>query len=379
MKLKFGMIGGGNGAFIGAFHRQGAIMDDLAELTAGCFSRSWDKNLECAATWGVQDSRRVYRDFMEMAQAEGAREDGIDFVSIVTPNNTHYPAAKAFLEQGIHVVCDKPLTMTTAQAEELAALAQEKGLLFAVTYTYAGYAIIRQAREMFEAGAIGRLLHVRAEFPQEWFIVAQETGVSEQSTWRMDKTQAGESGCTADMCTHIEHLVAAMCGLHPEQVLAQFDFCLGHSLENNVNVLARYPGGATGTLWASQIAAGHELDLSVELFGEKGSLRWTHKDNNALWYTPVDQAPQYITIGRSYTCAESRRLMRGITGAPVGYSEAFGNIYRSFMMALRARQAGQEDLSYTYPTVQDGVWGMKFIHACLESHRNGNVWTALDG
>lgn len=377
MKLKFGMVGGGNGAFIGAFHRQGAIMDDLAELAAGCFSRHWDKNTECAESWGVRDMSRVYHDYQEMAQAEGAREDGIDFVSIVTPNNTHYPAAKAFLEQGIHVVCDKPLTMTVAEAEELAALAKDKGLLFAVTYTYAGYAIIRQAREMVRAGAIGKLLHIRAEFPQEWFIVAQATGVSEQAPWRLDKSQAGESGCTADMCTHIEHLVAAMSGLHPEQVLAQFDFCLGHVLENNVNVLAKYPGGVTGTLWASQVATGHELDLSVELFGDKGSIRWTHKDNNAIWYTPVNEAPQYITIGRDYTCPESSRLMRGITGAPVGFSEAFGNIYRSFMMALAARKAGTEDPSYTYPTVEDGVWGMKFIHACLESHRQGNAWVPL--
>ncbi|MGE4549428.1 MAG: Gfo/Idh/MocA family protein [Intestinibacillus sp.] len=377
MKLKFGMVGGGNGAFIGAFHRQGAVMDDLAELTAGCFSRRWDKNLECAETWGVRDSARVYHDYEEMARAEGARADGIDFVSIVTPNSTHYPAAKAFLSQGIHVVCDKPLTMTVAEAEELRQLAQDRGLLFAVTYTYAGYAIIRQAREMVEAGAIGKLLHVRAEFPQEWFIVSKEAGVNEQAAWRLDKSQAGESGCTADMCTHIEHLVAAMCGLHPERVLAQFDFCLGHTLENNVNVLVKYPGGATGTLWASQIATGHELDLSVELFGEKGSLRWKHGDSNAVWYTPVDQPPQYITLGRRYTCPESRRLMRGIPGAPVGYAEAFGNIYRSFMQALLARKAGEEDNSYTYPTVTDGVWGMKFINACLQSHREGNVWVGL--
>lgn len=378
MKLKFGMVGGAGGSFIGAFHRQGAIMDDLAELTAGCFSRNWDKNQARAAEWGVQDTARVYHDYAEMAQAEGARADKIDFVCIVTPNNNHYPAARAFLEQGIHVVCDKPLTMTVAEAEALERLAAEKGLLFGVTYTYAGYGIIRQAREMIEAGALGRLLHVRAEFPQEWFIVAHDTGVSEQAAWRLDKNQAGESGCTADMCTHIEHLVAAMTGLHPSAVLAQMDLYFDHVLENNVTVLTRYPGGATGMLWASQIATGHELDLSVEIFGEKGSLRWTHRDNSALWYTPVNQPPQYLTLGRDYTCPPSRRQMRAITGAPVGFGEAFGNIYRSFMLDLLARRAG-ETSDYTYPTVTDGVWGMKFITACLDSHRNGNVWTALDG
>lgn len=376
MKLRFGMLGGAAGSFIGAFHRQGAVMDDLAELTAGCFSRNMDKNRARAEEWGIHDNSRVYRDYAEMARAEGAREDGIDFVCIVTPNNTHYPAARAFLEQGIHVVCDKPLTMTVEEAEELDRLAAEKGLLFAVTYTYAGYGIIRQTREMVEAGAIGKILHIRAQFPQEWFIVAHETGVSEQAAWRLDKTQAGESGCTADMCTHIEHLVAAMTGLHPSEVLAQFDYCFDHVLENNVTVLTRYPGGATGMLWASQIATGHELDLSVEIFGEKGSLRWTHQDNNALWYTPVDQPPQYLTLGRSYTYTQSRRQMRAITGAPVGFSEAFGNIYRSFMMDLQARRAGQNS-DYTYPTVTDGVWGMRFIHACLESQRGGNVWVPL--
>lgn len=377
MKLRFGMVGGGNGAFIGAFHRQGAIMDDLAELTAGCFSRDLEKSRACAAEWGVRDAARVYRDFAEMAEKEAARADGIDFVSIVTPNNTHYPAARAFLTHGIHVVCDKPLTMTVEEAQELAQLAQDKGLLFAVTYTYAGYGIIRQAREMVDAGALGRLLHIRAEFPQEWFIVAKKTGVSEQAAWRLDKKQAGESGCTADMCTHIEHLVAAMTGLHPEQVLAQFDFCFDHVLENNVSVLVRYPGGATGSLWASQIATGHELDLLVEIFGEKGSLRWTHRDNGTLLYTPTNEPPQILTLGRSYTAPESRRLMRGITGAPVGYSEAFGNIYRSFILALHAQRAGQAS-DYTYPTAQDGVWGMKFINACLKSHRAGSSWVSLE-
>lgn len=377
MKLKFGMVGGGGGAFIGAFHRQGAIMDDLATLEAGCFSRNWEKNCACAAQWGVTDAARVYHDFAEMAKAEGARPDGIDFVSIVTPNNNHYPAARAFLEQGIAVVCDKPLTMTVEEAEDLERLAQKQGLPFAVTYTYAGYGIIRQAREMIEAEALGQLLHIRATFPQEWFIVAHKTGVSEQAAWRLDKKQAGESGCTADMCTHIEHLVAAMTGLHPTEVLAQFDYCFDHILENNVTVLTRYPGGATGSLWASQIATGHEFDLSVEVFGEKGSLRWTHRDNNALIYTPVNEPPQYLTLGRDYTCPESRRLMRAITGAPVGFSEAFGNIYRSFIMDLSARKEGRTDPSYTYPTVSDGVWGMRFIHACLQSQRQGGVWTRL--
>lgn len=377
MKLKFGMVGGGNGAFIAKFHRQGAIMDDMAELAAGCFSRSWEKNMQCAEEWGVRDRARVYHDFGEMARLEGARADKIDFVAIATPNNTHYPAARAFLEQGIAVVCDKPLTMTIEQAEQLEQLAAEKGLPFAVTYTYAGYGIIRQARHMIASGAIGELMHIRAEFPQEWFIVAKESGVSEQAAWRLDKSQAGESGCTADMCTHIEHLVAAATGLHPEQVLAQFDFCLGHTLENNVSVLVRYPGGVTGSLWASQIAAGHEFDLSLEVFGSKGSIRWTHRDNNAIWYTPVNQPPQYITLGRDYTCPESRSLMRAITGTPVGFGEAFGNIYRSFMQDLLDRRAGKAPAAGAYPTVTDGVWGMRFIEACLESNRAGSVWKRL--
>ncbi|MDD2533290.1 MAG: Gfo/Idh/MocA family oxidoreductase [Eubacteriales bacterium] len=378
MKLKFGMVGGGKGSFIGAFHRSGAIMDNLAELSAGCFSRNWDNNQATASAWGIVDGSRIYPDYETMASSEGKRVDKIDFVTIVTPNNSHYSIAKAFMLQGIHVVCDKPLTLTVAEALELESIAQSQNLLFGVTYTYAGYAIIKEARHLIDSGALGKLLTIRAEFPQEWFIVAQKTGKSEQSTWRLDQSQAGESGCTADMCTHLEHLVAAITGLHPESVLAQFDYFPNtHPLENNATILAKYPDGVSGVLWASQIATGHEFDLKVEIFGEKGSIVWTHRDNNAITVTYVNEPPQYITIGRSYTCIESQRLMRAVSGAPVGFSEAFGNIYRSFCMNLIGLKAGTDQASYTYPTVSDGVYGMKFIHASLKSHRSGNIWVSL--
>lgn len=277
MKLKFGMVGGGNGAFIGDVHRHGALMDDLAVLVAGCFTRKSEQNLSCAEKWNVADLSRVYHSYTEMADAESAREDGIDFVTIVTPNDTHYPIAKYFLEKGIHVVCDKPLALNAAQGRELAALAKEKDLQFGVTYTYTGYAMIRQAREMIDAGEIGKITTIQGEYPQEWLAVSLISEHSEQATWRHDPKRSGESGCCADIGTHVECLISKMTGMHPKRVIARFDRIPADvPLETNAQMLVEFDGGVPGLIWTSQVAMGHETELTVRVFGEKGSIEWSH-------------------------------------------------------------------------------------------------------
>ena len=277
MKLKFGMVGGGNGAFIGNVHRHGAVMDDLAVLTAGCFTRNMKKNLETARTWGVSDESRVYADYREMAERESSLEDGIDFVSITTPNDTHYEIAKCFMEHGIHIMCDKPLALTAAEGEEPAALAEKKGLLFGVTYTYTGYAMVRQARDLIDAGEIGNILTVVSEYPQEWLLVQMVSDRSDQATWRMDPARSGPSGCCADIGTHVECLVSKMTGLEIDSVLARFERLPKSQelpLENNVQVLVNYKGGVSGMIWTSQVAVGHETDLTIRIFGDKGAIEW---------------------------------------------------------------------------------------------------------
>lgn len=272
MKLKFGMVGGGNGAFIGNVHRHGAVMDDLAVLTAGCFTRNEEKNLMTAREWGIADESRVYPNYREMAQKEGERKDGIDFVSIATPNDTHYEIAKCFMENGIHIMCDKPLALNASQGEELAAMARERGLLFGVTYTYTGYAMIRQARDLIDAGEIGKILTVVGEYPQEWLLVQMVSDRSDQATWRMDPARSGPSGCCADIGTHVECLISKMTGLEVDSVLARFERLPKDQnlpLENNVQVLVNFKGGVSGMIWTSQVAIGHETDLCIRIFGRR--------------------------------------------------------------------------------------------------------------
>jgi predicted dehydrogenase len=380
MRLKFGMVGGGNGAFIGNVHRHGAVMDDLAELVSGCFSRTMEKNLETAQKWGISDSARVYGDYREMAEKEKKREDGIDFVSITTPNDTHYPIAKCFLEHGIPVMCDKPLALTVKEGEELSALAKKKGLPFGVTYTYTGYAMVKQAREMIDAGVIGNILTISAEYPQEWLLVQMVSGRSDQAVWRMDPARSGPSGCCADIGTHVECLIKKMTGLSVKKVLADFEKLPKEKelpLENNVQILCRFDNDISGMIWTSQVAIGHETDLLIRIFGDKGAIEWQHREPGVLRVTKINEAPQIYTPTRDYDSESCRSLSRLPSGHPEGFFEAFGNIYRGFCSALLKEKYGVDVGSFDYPTVDDGVHGLKFIDACIESNAKGNVWVEL--
>ncbi|MBS6545911.1 MAG: Gfo/Idh/MocA family oxidoreductase [Butyricicoccus pullicaecorum] len=377
MKLSFGMVGGGNGAFIGNVHRRGAIMDNLAELTAGCFTRNMEKNRQTAEEWGVRDLSRVYANYQEMADAESKREDGIDFVSIVTPTDTHYAIAKCFLEHGIHVVCDKPICLTLDEGLELQAIAQEKGLEFGVTYTYASYAVIRQAREMIDAGVIGNIVKIVAEYPQDWLIVSTVAEKSDQALWRLDPRRAGPSACCADIGTHLEALIARMTGLKLERVMARFTHYKDSVLEHDIDVMLEYEGGIPGTMWASQIASGNDCGVCIRVYGDKGAIEWRHTHPMEITYTPLAQPTRTIVANREYNYAACTEQCRLPAGHPEGFYEAFGNIYHSFCTHLIAKKTGGDPGTFRHPTIEDGIAGLRFVDACVKSNAEGSRWVSL--
>lgn len=376
-KLRFGMVGGGLASYIGDVHRHAALIDDLCELSAGCFSRSLDRSLETAAAWGIGEDR-VYPGYQEMADREAAREDGIDFVSIMTPNASHYEIAKAFLERGIHILCDKPLTMTMEEALDLQEAARERDLLIGVTYGYTGYPVIRQAREMIRRGDIGDILHVRVQHPEDWVIDSTTDVPPEQMPWRFMPEAVGEALCTGDLGTHAEQLLVQFTGLRVRRVLAMLDtYPRWLPLETNTSVLLDLGEGRTGVLWASQIAIGKTCSPAIYVIGTKGSLEWDHTQPDLLRYTPLGRPTQILEAGRDYMAVQSGRLNRVSAGHHEGFYEAFGNIYRSFAQVLIAKKEGRDPGDWTFPDIRDGLDGVRFVHACVESHRKGNVWVEL--
>lgn len=377
-KLRYGMVGGALGAYIGDTHRYGAQMDHLAELCAGCFSREYEKSLETARVWGMRDLSRVYRDYRDMAEQESRRDDGIEFVSIVTPNESHYEIAKCFLEHGIHILCDKPVTMNVAQAEELKALAEKNDLLFGVTYGYTGYPVIRQAREMIRQGAIGDIVHVRVSHPEDWVIESVSPEPGEALPWRFHPESVGAALCTGDLGTHAEQLLVQFTGLRIRRVLAMLDTYPAYlPLETNTTVLLDLGNGITGQLWASQIAIGKVCSPEIYVIGTEGALEWHHEQPDTLRYTPKNGATRLLMAGKDYMLPESNRLARVSAGHHEGFYEAFGNIYRSFCHALLCKQECRDAEGYTFPTIEDGLEGMKFIAACVASHKANNTWVSL--
>lgn len=377
--LKYGMIGGGNGAFIGEVHRNAVKLTDGAVLTAGSFSRHMDKNLETAEAWGVP-KERVYANYEEMAEAESKREDGIDFVSIVTPNNTHYAIAKCFLEHGINVVCDKPLTLTVEEAEELKKITEERGLLFAVTYGYTGYPAVRQARDMIERGDIGKIIHVRVSHPEDWVIasVPQEPGGN--LPWRFNPELVGNVLCTADVGTHAEQLLVQGTGLHIKRLIAMFDTFPDYlPLETNTTCLLDLGDGITGELWASQIATGTTCGAELYVIGSKGSLIWHHERPDNLEFTPTHGPKQILEAGQPYMTAASNARCYASVGHHDGFNEAFSNIYAPFIRALEAKKAGMApNPDDPFPDVTEGLSGVKFAAACKKSVDGGNIWVNVE-
>jgi predicted dehydrogenase len=375
-KLSYGMVGGGPGAFIGDVHRKAIALDGLAVIAAGAFSKSYEKTLETGRALGLPDER-LYPDFETMAAKESARPDGIDFVVIVTPNAQHYPVAKAFLSKGIHVVCDKPLTFETAEAEELAMLAKQKDLLFCVTYTYTGYPAVKQVREMIKRGEIGEIRYVNAEYPQEWLATPAEREGSKQASWRADPKQSGKSNCVGDIGSHVENMVSYMTGLEIASLCARLDtFVEGRSLDDNATIMLNYKGGARGLYWASQIAVGYDNGLRVRVFGSKGSVAWAQENPNYVTVSKLGEPTFTLSRGRDAFHAHSQSYSRIPSGHPEGYFEAFANIYKTYITALEKKLSGQSlsEGELDFPQAGAGTQGVKFIGKCVDSSRKGAVW-----
>jgi predicted dehydrogenase len=376
-KIKYGMVGGGEGAFIGAVHRLAARMDDHYELVAGALSSSPEKAIRSAKALGLAEDR-CYGDYQTMATAEKARKDGIEAVAIVTPNNLHVPQSIAFLKAGIHVICDKPLSTSLKEALTLEKLVKSSGLVFVLTHNYTAYPMVRHARQMVAEGALGELRIVQVEYPQDWLTEPIEKGGQKQAAWRTDPKQSG-GGAIGDIGTHAHNLAAFVSGLELESVLADVDtFVKGRKVDDNVNVLLRYKGGAKGMLWASQIAVGNENNAKLRVYGTKGGLEWHQEHPNHLRWYPYGKPEQLLTRGSPAANESAGRVTRVPPGHPEGYLEGFANIYTEAAAAIRAARAKKKpDKAVMYPTVNDGVKGMAFIEAVLKSSAKGGKWVNL--
>ncbi|MCX6576803.1 MAG: Gfo/Idh/MocA family oxidoreductase [Candidatus Aminicenantes bacterium] len=379
-RLKYGMVGGGKGAFIGDVHRKAIAMDGKAELVAGCFSQSYQNTLETGEFWGLNKDR-LYKNYIDMIKAEAKRPEKIDFIIIVTPNISHYPIAKLALENGIHVVCDKPLATSSRDAQELAKLAAKKDVLFCVTYAYSGFPIIKHMREMIAHGELGTIRFVAGEYPQDWLATLLEKTGQKQAAWRTDPKRAGISNCVGDIGSHIEHMVAYLTGLEIESLCARLDtFGEGRVLDDNASIMLNYKGGAKGLYWSSQIAVGHDNGFRVRIYGTKASLEWVEEDPNYCKVAFIDKPTVRLSRGRDKMYPRAQALSRIPSGHPEGYFECFANIYSTFLTALNKKMAGEpltkDDLDF--PTVQEGIRGVKFIEKCVESSKKGALWVNFD-
>lgn len=376
-KLRYGMVGGGPGAFIGDAHRKAVSLDGTAELVAGCFSRTPEKTLEQGKALGLEPER-CYASYQEMAEAEAAREDGIDFVVIVTPNNTHYAIAKAFLEAGIHVACDKPLVTTVQEAEDLKKTADEKDLLFMVTYTYTGHVTMKYMRNLVKNGEIGTIRTVMAEYPQGWLYDENSWG-GKQGEWRCDPAQSGRVNCLGDLGTHVENAVATVTGLKIKRVLAKMDVVVpGRKLDDNDQILVEYEGGATGINWTSQFAIGCDNSLRLRIYGSKGTLLWFQENPEEVILIREDGIARSVKRGYGAVTPDAAKYGRLPSGHTEGWLEAMGNLYDSFGACVKAKKEGHFTPELIdYPTIEEGVAGLKYVEACLESNAKGNVWVEL--
>ncbi|MCL2811845.1 MAG: Gfo/Idh/MocA family oxidoreductase [Clostridia bacterium] len=379
--ISYGMVGGALGAFIGDVHRKAIAFDPRAALAAGCFSTDPQRNGATGQAYAL-DPARVYANYQEMAQKESARPDGIHFVSITTQNNTHYQIAKCFLQHGIHVVCEKPLCFTVQEAQELAALAKQKALLFAVMYSYSGYTMVKVMREMIAAGKIGQVIAVNAEYAQEWLIDElgeSDPGTAKLSGWRSDPKVAGISNCVGDIGTHIEHTVHYLTGLRIKRLLATAD-TFGKALDMNANMILEYENGAKGAYWCSQVAFGNLNGLAVRIYGNQGSLEWQQHYPDYVRYTPKGRAPQVMSRGTGYIGGAAAGGNRLPSGHPEGLYVGFANVYRNFIGAVIKKRDGTPlaaaDLDF--PTVEDGVNGVRFLHAVMDSAANDSAWRTME-
>ena len=380
-KIRMGMIGGGRGAFIGGVHRMAAALDGQIELVCGAFSSNAEKSKASGADLFLPPDR-VYGDYETMIRREGElpADERMDFVSIVTPNHMHFGPAKMALEHGFHVVCDKPVTLSLEQAEELEQLVESTGLIFALTHNYTGYPMVKQARHMIAAGELGALRKVVVEYPQGWLATKLEDSDQKQAAWRTDPKRSGIAGAMGDIGTHAENLAEYVTGLKISEVCADLTaFVPGRALDDDGNILLRFDNGARGILHASQISVGEENDLNIRVYGTKGGLQWHQMEPNTLLVKWMDRPTQIYRTGVGELCEAAQNAQRIPAGHPEGYLEAFGNIYRNFAKCVQARLSGTEPeaVFQDFPTIADGVRGMQFIETVVASSRSEEKWTAF--
>ncbi|MDP9137976.1 MAG: Gfo/Idh/MocA family oxidoreductase [Pseudomonadota bacterium] len=377
-RVRLGMVGGGQGAFIGAVHRLAARMDDQYVFVAGALSADQARARASGEELGLA-SDRIYADYRVMAKTEAARQDGIEAVAIVTPNHLHFPIAKAFMEAGIHIICDKPLVNSSRDARALQALQKKTQVIFALTHNYSGYPMIRQARDMVAKGELGPIRLVQAEYPQDWLTTNIEASGHKQAAWRTDPKQSGAGGSVGDIGTHAYQLACYVSGLELEELAADLSsFVKGRALDDNANMLLRFKGGARGMLWASQVAPGHENGLKLRVYGTKAGLEWLQADPNYLWHTPLGEPKRLITRAGAGAGASAARVTRVPPGHPEGYLEGFANIYSEVARAIRARRDGRKPArEVQFPGLEDGAAGVAFIEAAVKSSKANSRWVKV--
>jgi predicted dehydrogenase len=373
-RLRAGIVGGGTGSFIGAVHRIAAELDGQAEVIAGAMSADPAKAKSSAEAWLL---KRSYNSFQEMAATEATLEDGIDFVIVATPNHMHFPVVQAFLEHGIHVICDKPVTFSLEEAQALVGLVENSKLVFALTHNYTGYPTVRQARELVRQGTLGQIQKVLVEYVQDWLLEPQEKSGNKQALWRTDPTKSGIAGCVGDIGTHAENLLEFITGLKIASLCADITtFVPGRLLEDDANVLLRLENGGKGMLTCSQIAAGEENNLTIRIYGSKAGLEWHQMEPNNLLFRQPGQPCQVWRTNQAYMSDTSKEMSRLPAGHPEGFLEAFANIYKLAIADIRRLQRG-EQVQGGYPTIYDGLRGMQFISKVVESAKAGSVWVQL--
>ena len=379
-RMRIGMVGGGKDAFIGGVHRIALRLDGNYELVAGSFSSNFDNSKETGKDLGLAEDR-IYETYQEMAEKESARSDGIHVVAIVTPNHLHVPIAKIFAEKGIHIICDKPLALSSEEAIELKNIVENNKIIFALTHNYTGYPMVRHARSLIQKNDLGSIRVVQAEYPQDWLTTKAEDSGLKQAEWRTDPKRSGDGGCIGDIGTHAFNLIRFITGLEVDELSADIHtFVKGRLLDDNAQIMLRFKGGAKGAIWSSQVAVGNENNLKIRVFGENGGLEWRQEDPNYLYYTKFGHPTQKITRGSGSASEEANDVTRIPPGHPEGYLEGFANIYSDVYKRLFAQTNKQnyDQSNDCYPTIYDGVEGMRFIETVLKSNNSNSKWVQFN-
>ncbi len=378
-KLKYGMVGGGIGAFIGEVHRKAMALDGQFEFVAGALSSTAERSLQSGKELGL-DKSRIYANWQDMLNSELAlpKNQRIDFVSIVTPNHLHYPVAKAFAEAGFDIVCDKPLVHTVEQAKDLKTIVEQNNIVFALTHNYTGYPMVKQARHMIKAGQLGKLRKIVVEYNQGWLATDLAATGQKQATWRADPSKSGMAGAMGDIGSHAENLMSTITGLEIKEICADLTtFVSGRLLDDDASILMRLGNNTKAVLMASQIAVGEENNLKISIFGEKASLIWKQEDPNYLVYKTMDKPMQVLKRANDYLCDEAKAACRLPAGHPEGFIEAFANIYLEFAKAVRAKKANEDFHGFDFPNIDDGLRGVNFIAKTIESANSDLKWLEL--